>query len=873
MKKLLRNLAEFIYHFHIIILIIIFLSLIASVYLATKLKFDGDLISLLPHNAPAVKTYIENMQDFSLEEHLIIAIESKNGEIQKYYPYIDSLAVRLYNNPLIDYVDYKLLDTKNTKTDFSQNYFFKNLLLYIKPNQLSSFLEHLQKDTMIKQLEANKRLLTFPAIIGIEKLISKDPLRLYIYFDDFLNELKGNTNFNLTEGYYTSQDNSMLLLLIKPIKPAKDIKFSEDLMFTIQHIILQTKEDFKQNHNVSKNYFSDFEIGYTGMYAMVVHDSEIIKRDLHITLCFSAIGLILLFLIAYRGRLIILGLIIISVASGLIWTLAFAYIKIGTFNALTSSCGAILLGLGVDFSIHLLHRFGKEIKEHQNTLLALQNTLSETGLGVITGALTTAGAFYSILIIRFQGLSDLGLTVGTGILLCLLSTIFVLLPLLVLLSKWFKKKNNQLDIMPFPLEKKLEKLSDIIIKYPKKILIIVSIITCGMLYIVISKTHFDSDIRNLRLKDDALKTEEKINERFATSLNYILLITTSDDLENLFQLQDIIKERLDKLQADKIVSHYNSIQTYIPSMKNQKEIILQLESLELDTLALHNDFREALKVVGFKYTKENKNYIKSLISALMVREPLTPFQFKDPNLQKVLKRYFYSGENGDTGVNGRKIYKTATYIHFPITNYKMEEFEAFYITIKERLKSLGDSINFTGPQIVFFEFREIIIKNSIIASIIALILVFIILIIHFRNIGYILLVITPLLLGILFMLGTLALLGTSLNFMNIAVAPMIIGIGIDDGIHILNRYLEKNKYNLRETIIYTGNSIIMTSLTTIIGFGALMLAEFPGVSSIGLVALLGVGFCLLTSVIVLPALIGHFGIILATKNTKKHEEG
>ena len=254
--------------------------------------------------------------------------------------------------------------------------------------------------------------------------------------------------------------------------------------------------------------------------------------------------------------------------------------------------------------------------------------------------------------------------------------------------------------MPFPLEKKLEKLSDIIIKYPKKILIIVSIITCGMLYIVISKTHFDSDIRNLRLKDDALKTEEKINERFATSLNYILLITTSDDLENLFQLQDIIKERLDKLQADKIVSHYNSIQTYIPSMKNQKEIILQLESLELDTLALHNDFREALKVVGFKYTKENKNYIKSLISALMVREPLTPFQFKDPNLQKVLKRYFYSGENGDTGVNGRKIYKTATYIHFPITNYKMEEFEAFYITIKERLKSLGDSINFTGPQIV-----------------------------------------------------------------------------------------------------------------------------------------------------------------------------
>jgi len=221
MKKLLRNLAKFIYHFHIIILLIIFLSLIASIYLATKLKFDGDLISLLPNDAPAVKTYIENMQDFSLEEHLIIAIESKNGEIQKYYPYIDSLAVRLYNDPLIDYVDYKLLDTKNTKTDFSQNYFFKNLLLYIKPNQLSSFLEHLQKDNIIKQLEANKRLLTLPAIIGIEKLISKDPLRLHIYFDDFLNELRGNTNFNLTEGYYTSQDNSMLLLLIKPISQQK----------------------------------------------------------------------------------------------------------------------------------------------------------------------------------------------------------------------------------------------------------------------------------------------------------------------------------------------------------------------------------------------------------------------------------------------------------------------------------------------------------------------------------------------------------------------------------------------------------------------------------------------------------------------------
>ena len=111
----------------------------------------------------------------------------------------------------------------------------------------------------------------------------------------------------------------------------------------------------------------------------------------------------------------------------------------------------------------------------------------------------------------------------------------------------------------------------------------------------------------------------------------------------------------------------------------------------------------------------------------------------------------------------------------------------------------------------------------------------------------------PLLGGVAYMLGLSALLGIELNPANAVVVPLILGIGIDDGIHIVHRYRERK--DVGAAVKLTGRAVIMTSLTTMVGFGSLSTSHFPALASLGHIALLGIGSCLLTSLLLLPSLL------------------
>jgi hypothetical protein len=117
------------------------------------------------------------------------------------------------------------------------------------------------------------------------------------------------------------------------------------------------------------------------------------------------------------------------------------------------------------------------------------------------------------------------------------------------------------------------------------------------------------------------------------------------------------------------------------------------------------------------------------------------------------------------------------------------------------------------------------------------------------------LVFSPLILGILSLVGIMHLLGIQFNFMNSIIFPILIGIGIDNGIHIYHRYREAGLGSLRFVLQKTGDAIFLSSATTMIGFGALLIAFHKGLQSIGLLAVIGMGICFITSVTVLPALL------------------
>ncbi|MFC1718728.1 MMPL family transporter, partial [Candidatus Poribacteria bacterium] len=162
--------------------------------------------------------------------------------------------------------------------------------------------------------------------------------------------------------------------------------------------------------------------------------------------------------------------------------------------------------------------------------------------------------------------------------------------------------------------------------------------------------------------------------------------------------------------------------------------------------------------------------------------------------------------------------------------------------------------NVTGtPQMILSMLFQTI-KEGKMACLAAIIVIFVVLLIDFRRPLLAGLAFLPLVSGIAFMLGVLWLFGQKLNYINMIALPVIIGIGVDDGVHFFHRYIQEGRGGMGRAVTSVGRAMLMTSLTTMIGFGSLMLYLMRGMASLGLALFIGVGGCLLFTFTLLPAL-------------------
>jgi predicted RND superfamily exporter protein len=206
-------------------------------------------------------------------------------------------------------------------------------------------------------------------------------------------------------------------------------------------------------------------------------------------------------------------------------------------------------------------------------------------------------------------------------------------------------------------------------------------------------------------------------------------------------------------------------------------------------------------------------------------------------LAEVLERYMVQGEDG---------YRLRQEIRFDPARVDPLE-------LQEGITIVAPEAQCTSNELIALQLRGMVKRDFTLLAPLALVLVIILLIVHFRSLRWAGMALCPLLAGVAYMLGASALLGLDLNPANAVAIPLILGIGIDDGIHIVHRYREKK--DVGQAIRLTGRAVIMTSLTTMVGFGSLSTSHFPALASLGQLALLGIGSCLLTSLLLLPSLL------------------
>jgi len=218
-----------------------------------------------------------------------------------------------------------------------------------------------------------------------------------------------------------------------------------------------------------------------------------------------------------------------------------------------------------------------------------------------------------------------------------------------------------------------------------------------------------------------------------------------------------------------------------------------------------------------------------------------------------------------------------------LTRYRGRHDDEFLVTIfprfdlwksRDNLDTFVEGVAQTVPSAVgigslFHSMMGQFGDDGVLATLIALGIIILLLLIDFRKLHTVILALVPLAFGGIILFGTMALLGIKLNFMNYFSLPLILGIGIDDGVHIIHRYRRERSLTaagadlaaakpLERTLSRTGRAVMLTSITTGIGFASMIFAKMQGLASMGLSLTLGVIACFLTSVLLLPALIKVF---------------
>jgi predicted RND superfamily exporter protein len=164
----------------------------------------------------------------------------------------------------------------------------------------------------------------------------------------------------------------------------------------------------------------------------------------------------------------------------------------------------------------------------------------------------------------------------------------------------------------------------------------------------------------------------------------------------------------------------------------------------------------------------------------------------------------------------------------------------------------------TGSVLLTDRLIELIGSSGKLATLLALGTVFVILLVDFRRIGYALLGLVPLVSGFALMIGLFVLGGWKFDVANVMAIPLILGIGIDDAVHVIHALRREGVGAIAQVLRHTGRALVLTSLTTGIAFGSIAFASHRGMAGMGLLLVLGVGSCLVTSLFLLPALVRIF---------------
>ena len=780
-----------------------------SIFFVTKLDLKSDFIELLPQDFQSVKDLRKMVTKVGGFGNLSIAFESKDVKAsERLAEDLASILRKDYSNR-IRYLDYK--------TDNVKKFYKDNAPLFMDLEDLEELRDRVEKKVRAEKMKNN------PLFIDLTGDTEKDTK-----FDisDIENKYKKDKESydKYIDGYYTGEKGRLLVMLVKPTGTATDVVSIEKLINDITASLEKLDP---------KSYAPDMKYGFAGSFKMGAEEFQTLKKDILGTALLCA-TLVALAIFVFFRRFRAVALLGVSCVAAVMWTFAITYFTIGYLNTVTAFLGAIIVGTGINYGIIMLYRYFEERRLGLDPNEALTKAMSHTVVATFGASATTAVAFAIFMMAEVKSFSQFGFIGSVGVMLIWISAYTFLPAILVLTEK----------VLPSVKKSGSDLLSDNVdfrfltwpLRHYKPVLIVFTVlaVASAVLFSLYLPNSLEYDMSNLRTKSSMQSGTAKLDERISAVFDVSMTpaIVLAKDAEEGKEICEAFKRKKELKGDASMIQNCRSIYSFIPA--DQKE---KMEAIR-DLRRLVND-----SSLGF-LTDEQKRQVEDLKKSL----PQRAITLSD--IPEELSRHF-TDKQGNLG--------TFVYV-YPREGrnlWNAENLFGFTDDIRHITLASGKEITSSGDSVIFSDLLKLMKKDSPIATVASFLGVFLVVLLIFGSFRASIFVASSLVFGSVIMVGFMAGLDIKMNFFNFVALPMTFGIGVDYSINMYQRYLMEGPGSMDKVLRRTGTAVFLCSLTTIIGYFTLIIADSNALVSLGGLAIIGEFTCLSAAMLGLPAMVAY----------------
>ncbi|MCY1046630.1 MMPL family transporter [Corallococcus sp. bb12-1] len=680
--------------------------------------------------------------------------------------------------------------------------FFRDHALYfLSPEDLKEVERRIEARLTWERLHAN------PLFVSLED----DPAPS-LDFSDLEKKYGGNAVTRLSNNpseFYLDPAERRVVVLAKPETSSSDLTFSRKIVDEVQGVVKQ--------QDLSK-YGPGFHTEITGTFQKKLDLQSQITRDVAVASSVAGV-LVLLYLFLHFRSMLAVGMVLAPVGAGLAWTYGLVGVAYGQVNILTAFLGAILGGLGVEHGIHLLGRYLSLRGEGMASEQATRESFTHTGGAALVSALVAALTFFVLGTSGLRAFREFGVIAGVGMLVIILAYVLVLPAVLGLVARhgWSPRRTST--------ETKEAPLGRIITRRRWVLTAVSALIVVGLLT-QMPRVRFDYKVSSL--EDDNLPSfvlDRAVNQLIGYTQMPLVVLTDSREEEAV-----VVKElqaRKQQLGADSKVDFVASLESLVPGEQARKQVIMR-------------DIGKLLEgVPEGQLTAPQREELAEL------RRQVRAAPFSVADLPAGVRQQFEG--RGEKGTGFVVVYPSVDQSDGQAMRKLAKEVRGVALPDGRPAVVAGESLVLADILDLVSHEAPFILLGSTLAVLLAMWLTL-------GGLRTALLCLMPTVVSVFALLGLMPLMKLEFNYLNILVIPVLIGTTVDAGVHLITR-LASPESDFVRVYSETGKAICGGLLTSAVGFGALFLADHPGLNSIGALANLGFGMNLLVMLVTFPALL------------------